>query len=674
MPKIEAFEKAREEQEKNAEKYTGDESEKAALKHFNERKEQLKEHRRGLGVEEIWKAADKAYIPHKIKDGKGKKVLVSDDTLGWRSKQTVLGKEDDWQEDSVPSNPYIKVQTALGVIVDQNPTAILNPSAKKYQKNSDLMSNLYHRSWEIAHSKSACLKPMVFNAAKYGTGIGRTFPLTIRRPAREITNYNPADKSKNTYDEREHVYFNDVYRQSMSPWQVWIDDSYRVGDPFSFNDNMFYVDYPWTQFVSQFGHLENFKKYVKPQKRIVTDDGEMTIPTNDEQKRVAKYMERVWFYENMELDLLFVMTNDNIPLIVEPLPQKIESKALSIWVAPWTLRDDKSPYGIGVYEAMRNDHKMHMKIRNMTIDQLVLSIYKEFFYSGSDKLHGDGQMKIKPGAGRQVNDPKSIVWNDIPGPGRDAWEGIDRAQKAIDDSSGITPAIVGEITGKTAFEVQQARESALKRLKTPLDNINDALERDAAISLALIEDLYSVPKIKLVAEDRYIEAFELSEMQNGDNFDDGNVQEEFREVPVNLERDDATGEITQTDEQNFFQLKPDDLHWEGIVKIKGQSIIANSELLERVTVQELSNILLQFFQFPPELALKPAKEIVKSYDKDPKEWLPDVWLNPPQQVPPEQNNSTDNQGEPVFVDAGTKQPAQQSAQQPTSQQAGANLG
>lgn len=664
MPQIHKFEEEREAQENNAKEFKADIDEKAALKHFEERSEQLKEHRRGLKVEDIWKAADKAYVPHVISEGSKKKVLVADEDVGWRSQLKVIGKEDDWQEDSVPSNPYIKIQTALGVIVDQNPTAILNPASSKFQKNSDLMSNLYHRSWEVAHSKSAALKPFVFNTAKYGLGVGRTFPLTIRRFSREITNFNPGDKSKNTYEEREHIYYNDIYRQSMSPWQVWIDDGARVGDPFSNSDVMYYIDYSWDRFKSQFGHLENFKNYIKPKKQIITEDREISTPIDDEQRKISRYMERVWFYENLELDLLFVMTNDKIPLIVEPLPQKIESKALSVWTAPWTLRNDTSPYGIGVYEAMRNDHKIHTKIRNMTIDQLVLSIYKEWFYSGSDKLSVDGTMKMRPGAGRQVNDPKSIVWNDIPGPGREAWEGIDRAQKAIDDSSGITPPIIGEITGKTAFEVQQAREAALRRLKTPLDNINDALERDAAISLALIEDMYSVPKIKLLAENRFLEPFELETMKESEDFDASSVEEEYREIPMKLDRDESTGEITQTDDESFFKLKPDDLHWEGIIKIKGQSIIANSELLERVTVQELSNMLLQLLQFPPELALKPAKEIIKSYDKDPKDWLPDVWLNPPQeqQIPPEQNMETDNQGEPMFVDAGGIQPEPQSVQ------------
>src|SRR3990167_4923425 len=77
---------------------------KAAYDMVEDRVASLKEKRKNSGIEEIWKAADKAYIPHKIGEKKGKKVLVSDDELGWRSSPVNLTAEDSWQEESVPPN------------------------------------------------------------------------------------------------------------------------------------------------------------------------------------------------------------------------------------------------------------------------------------------------------------------------------------------------------------------------------------------------------------------------------------------------------------------------------------------------------------------------------------------------------------------------------------------
>jgi hypothetical protein len=42
----------------------------------------------------------------------------------------------------------------------------------------------------------------------------------------------------------------------------------------------------------------------------------------------------------------------------------------------------------------------------------------------------------------------------------------------------------GEVTGKTLGEILNAKESALKRLNVPLENIMFALETEAYISLS----------------------------------------------------------------------------------------------------------------------------------------------------------------------------------------------
>jgi hypothetical protein len=40
-------------------------------------------------------------------------------------------------------------------------------------------------------------------------------------------------------------------------------------------------------------------------------------------------------------------------------------------------------------------------MNNMTMDQLVLSIYKMFFFTGTNPMSGDGQVRIVPGKGVQ---------------------------------------------------------------------------------------------------------------------------------------------------------------------------------------------------------------------------------------------------------------------------------
>lgn len=646
MAKASVIKKELDDQIALAGSYRKSKEDKAVYDMFTERKDFLKEYRAGTGIEDIWRAADKAYIPHKINVKNKKKVLVSDDELGWRSAPVNLDSEDAWQEESVPPNPYIKIQTALGIIVDRNPKAVFEPGAKKYEKNNILMRNLYERSWETAMSKDAALKPFVFNCAKYGLGVGRTFPLEVTRNVSVLKEYDAENPKKSKYDEKEYTYFDDVFRESLTPWQVYLDDATVVGNPFSSSDVIYYKDYSWLKMKNQFGHLQNFKFY-KPEKKVINDNNEIKLAdAGTDGSKSAKYQERVWFWENLELDLFMVCTDSGVVLVNEPMPQTPKNKRLSVWTAPWTLRDDKSPFGIGVYEAMRNDHQTYTKIRNMTIDQLVLSIYREFFYSGTDTLEGDGQMKTRPGKGRQVSDAKNIKWNEIPGPGQEAWNALDFTMQKIDDVTGISKSLQGEVTGSTAFEISQARESALKRMKTPLENITHALELDAYISCGIIEDLYSVAKIKLIAEDRYIQPFELNkyETEDGGQLEEGvHYESEYKEVPLNLERDEATGEVKKSEAKNFFTLKEDDFPWEGVIIVKGQSIIADSELLERTTTVEMANLVVPLFQMPREISEKPAREIIKSYNKDPEDWIPDAWMVPAQPAPAA--------GNPMFVDA-----------------------
>ena len=167
------------EQEVPKKTFTPTDEERSSQEFFEERLSTLKESRKTSGIENIWKAADKAYVPVFNNLNNKKKTLVSDDEDGWRSSKVDLTGDSNWQETSVPPNPYIKIQTALSILVDRNPGAVLTGLTKKYNERAEFIKSLYERSWEVAKSKSALLKPMVLNMAQYGIGVGRTYPLKI---------------------------------------------------------------------------------------------------------------------------------------------------------------------------------------------------------------------------------------------------------------------------------------------------------------------------------------------------------------------------------------------------------------------------------------------------------------------------------------------------------------
>ena len=598
----------------------------------------------GETIEKIWEDADKDYVPHRLKS-RGKKIVATDEDRGWRGQMVNLGSSD-WQSDVSKSNVFVKIQTALSILIDQNPTGVFTPASKKYQATNELIRQLYQRSWEVAKSNQQ-LKLFVFNLAKYGWACARTYPLRISRKVKNIVSYDAENPENSVWEEKEVVEYNDIFRENLNPWNVWIDDMAKPNNRFSIRDWTYRKVYSYDAAKEEFGKYKNWQ-YVEK------NAGTTTQRLDQSSEKDKKYREQnlleVFFYENRLRDLFCVKIGD-IPVILEPLPISDYKgvKKLSLWQSYWNLRDDECPFGIGIYEAIKYDQGILDRFRNMTIDQLTLSIYKMWFYQGTQNLTDTGEIKLSPGVGKQVLSPKDINWVDVPGPGVEAFQGIQLFQSDVDEASGITDPLIGEVTGKTAFELAQAKESALKRLKSPLDNITDALNTEAYITVALCQLIYSVPEIYKISNPRLIDEYlretksdpSLFDRAPTGEFDElGNPIEDFNakvfpEFPLNLESDEK-GNLIETKETKFFRITPGGLNWEGVISVKSQSVLSPSKQVDKALELEMWNMLIPLFVQPPELYVKSAKSICKLYDKDPNDVLPDMWLQ--STVPPEQQS------------------------------------
>ena len=584
----------------------------------------------GVNLDDLWSDADKDYIPHRLKT-KGRRLVPTDETKGWRGQQQIVGSED-WQSDTYQSNPFIKIQTALSILVDQNPSGVFTPTSKKYEATTEIIRQLYQRSWEYAKSKQQ-LKLFVFNIAKYGWAIARTYPLRITRKVKVLIEIDTEDPSKNKYETKEVVEYNDIFRENVDPRNAWIDDMAKPNNPFTLRDWCWRKVYDMQSAEDEFGKYKNWK--------YVQQGGTVTETIQAQKKSAYKEFKtedlvEVVFYENRLKDLFMVVAN-GVPLVIEPLPVSDANgvKKLSCWQSYWQLRHGESPYGVGIYEAIRFDQALLDRFRNMSIDQLTLSIYKMFFYTGTDTLTDTGDIRIRPGVGKQVLNPKDIKWLEVPGPGREAVEWLDRLRKDVDEGSGIGDPLLGIVTGKTAFEIAQAKEGALKRLKTPLENILDALDTEGYITISLIQLLYSIPETYKITDPELINDY-LQEIEGDSDLyerdeEGGFTAKLFPEFPLNLE-EDQKGNLIETESTRFFRVKPRLLQWEGIINIESQSILSTSRQVEKALNLEMYNILIPLLSNDPLLYAKVAKDIVKMYDKDPRDILPDLWLQEPKEM------------------------------------------
>jgi len=280
----------------------------------------------GINLESIWRQADKDYVPHQL--GKvGKKVLVQDEELGLASSRRVEVGKDNWQSDNSIPNPYIKIQTALSLMVSKNPSAVFTPRKSKYEANTMVQKELYKMSWEEAKSLQQ-LRLFVFNLAKYGWAIARTYPLILKRPTRVLMDYDPNDPTKNIYQNKMSTEYNGVFRENLDPWKSWIDDMSKPNNPFSTRDWCYAKEYSYDTLKEEFGKYPNFKYIDKGASEEIGD----VKGKESKQEYETKDVKIAYFYENRIKDHFVVMV-DKIMLVNEPLPisDPEGNKKLSLW-------------------------------------------------------------------------------------------------------------------------------------------------------------------------------------------------------------------------------------------------------------------------------------------------------------------------------------------------------
>lgn len=648
--------------------------EKSTIKYVDRRSEEMIDYRRGLGIENTWREADNEYVPHELEFGVARKRFETDQDTGLRSRMVPVGDQSQqWRENSSAPTLLVKIQTAMSLLIDQMPEADLVPLLKKYEKTTDIAYSLWKRNWSITHAREK-LKLIVFDMLKYGWGVQRTYPRVVKYPKRVLTEKDPENAANDKYTESELTWFNDIDREPLNVYRTWIDELARPYDQYSTNEAYYEKDYSFDQAKVEFGDNDNFK-YVKRNSRMPRDE-KATKGSNTGRK--DKDPERqdivtIGFFQSRHKDLYMIwVPSSKIPLSITPLPN--DDGYLDITHAPWLLRSNSSPYGVSLWETIKQNKPLYDKMKNMTMDQLVLSIMKFGFYSGTNANLGDGNIAIVPGQARQLTSSTGkpeITWMSIDGPGDESWKGLDAITEMMDNDSGISPALEGVDDNQgTLGEMMRAQEGALKRLKVPVDNISNLIDQDAYLTLSWMSQTYTIPTVMEFESIDEMQDFEKeNEMEHNQLFspidEGGKATGPFSAhyLPqLSLHLEDSDGNLKRSKESKFYQvgtpkvdkttgkplptktnyLDPKLLKWRGIFKTIPRSVIDSSQELMKQSKLEMFNILVPLLSQAPQIAARPAEQICRVNEEDPKDWLPDVFLQylkdgtlPP--PPPEQD-------------------------------------
>ena len=551
----------------------------------------------GFNFEEMMKKADREYKPKDLLATSAVSTLVTiaDEDAGntnANAKIVDITTEADkakWRSTLSEPTLLVKIQTALSILIDQNPEAVMKATCEKYEKRNNIAKAIWKRNWEINNSIEV-LKLFVFDLAKYGFAVGHTVPRILKRDKQILEEIDTENPDNNKYKKIQIVEFNDIYREKLDLYRTWIDDKANLTDPFSVNDWYYEKDYSLEDFEEEFGMYKNAKA-VKG--GTITQDSEgLNSATKSRDDMVT-----VGFYENKKKDLYVINVpgEKNIVLYYSPLPN--DDGKLTLWYAYWLERDPRTIYGIGLFELIKNNKMLYDRFSNMSIDQLTMAIYPMIFYTGP-LMDGENQITISPDKMVQKKPGTTIDQIKIDYDRR-APEMIDNLKARMDDNTGITPTLEGEVGGKTLGEVLHAKDSALKRLNIPLLNIAKAIEQDAYLTLSWANQVYSVPEIKKFANSKELLSFEEENNKKATklkNLPNGEIEGEYySDIDLGLEQD-RDGSLVESPERRFFKMGSEDfplenIKWDGKITIKAKSIISPNPELEKQRKLELFNVV-----------------------------------------------------------------------------------
>ena len=537
------------------------------------------------------------------------------------------------------NNAFGKVQSALGILIDRNPEISLEEKNPKYSANRELIKGLAKSSWRNTNSLGQ-LKLSIFNCAKRGWFVGRTYYRSLKHDARFLESIEEDKKTgKKTmkYETREVTKVDDVAYMNLNNFNVWLDEQTVPEDFYSTRDwawrEVLHIDdirkmfpeeeYPNMKFVKEGG---NTSETIDGQTK---QDSRGTGTTNAS-KETKVGMTEVFYYEN-QYDDWFIVEINSVMVVWEPLPQ--HSKRISCTYGYWNLRNAESIYGIGIPEMMERDESYIDRINNMDMRQLLMTISPPGFYTGTEDPE-DENLKYKPGVLRRTMDPKNIKFLEIPEGNGKGLERIQWMENKEDSMTGINKQLEGEDSGGkgTAFEAGVNREAGLKRLRIPLKSVQYALDWEFKNRIDLIKQVYTDYKVDKISDPEDVMNY-LEEVEADPDYyfieNEGIAGQEvfhkkdYREIQLNVEQDEK-GNFVETEDKKFFKIKPEFLAFEGDVIVDSQSILVQSEELEKADTLRMANIIIPLVQEgDPTKIGRPVKQLLMAFNKDPKKWLPD---------------------------------------------------
>jgi len=593
--------------------------------------EEFRKQAHGEAVEELWNNIEKRYLPSTISELRTYAQYDLDTDGNATPTRFFAENDNDGLIDHHEPLIAVKLHTGLALMTQRTPDVVWDSDNELYASRVPVLSALRKEDWMDDQTRQQYVMMWFYNIM-FGTTFWRRFYDSYTRPVKYLESIN-LDSGEEVYRDGEITEIDQTVGEALSPLDVWIDPATVPAKPRSMRKVMYEKVYDFDTFY-----------------RLFKDEAKPEFFNKVEPTSIPGYEGEHWvkcrYYEDINLDLYYVVANDDFPLLKQRLPWN--HKGLSVRMATWMPRGRKNPYGLGPIEMMGPDQKLLEDLVNMTMNQMLFSIYKSMIHQGSLTMDGqEGEdIRLAPNKIYKSTDPKAIAFIDVPGPGRESWQAIETQRARTDEASGFNKPLGGELSKTTAFEIDVAKDAALARLATPIASVVQLLRWDAEVIFELQKQFYTLPRItELTDPDLIASAIaELEKVNQAivmdpkapkakfdiwfDETDEENprvFQGDYRTTQVSLQ-DMPSGESVAGLGKQEAVLTADVYDWRGKIHVVADSLLSITPSLERTKKLEGYNILIPMFVKPPELMAKPARSLAKLYGLNVEDLFPEHWL------------------------------------------------
>lgn len=369
-------------------------------------------------------------------------------TQFWQKRMTMYSPDAGNKMRSKEPYIYSKIMTATGILA-------ANPPDGVFTSHDPVFARAEHALWKhtwISEGGNAIHTLENFYQSVIGTGFGAycIFPQKIVQPCKDVV----------------RVIFDDIYRKAINPKDIWLGVGTNNADYFSRGEVLFQTYIPEETFMDDYPDVDMKKVFIEDQMVVVKS------------------------YENRKRNVCYMKSGSAVLYKGELLNG--EGFNSVVWAnAGGSNIDD--PYGVGIYELMRNSVQIADELMSMTIEQVANEIRPLLFGANN----GNGSNTYRRG-GNIINSLPvggSITQVKTSGNIEDGRQLYQETYQRADKITGITDAMAGVSPAGTLGQTIIAKEAGLTRIAPLRARVVRALVLDAYTTLSFMRQYYSTDDI-----------------------------------------------------------------------------------------------------------------------------------------------------------------------------------